>query len=135
MDIFHSFDNAFGGTDTTINGEHYQTQPNLYDGQDLYHNGQLVASSKPNIFGGVDIQDAQHQLTSSTQANLAGGDDVLHADGSLAGHIMTTASGQDFHGADGSLVMSTNQGNMSTIISMDDPLAHVNAAQLPTLIL
>lgn len=133
MDIFNSFDNIYGGQDAHMNGSNYQTQPNIYHGEDLYQDGHLVSSSKPNILGGLDIQNADHQQVLSTKANFIGGHDIFNADGSFVGH--TTTDGQSFQGMDGSSSTIAHHGNMSTIISMDDPLAHATDAKLPMLIL
>ncbi|NLM20823.1 MAG: hypothetical protein GX207_03645 [Peptococcaceae bacterium] len=135
MDIFQAFDNAFGGHDFQIDNEMYQTRENLIQGQDIYKNGKLVASTKPNMFGGVDMFNSQNEVIVSTHENVMGGQGILSGNGESLGFTTQDAMGTTFHDHSGALSMHLEQGNASTILNYQDPLAHVDSYVLPTLIL
>ncbi|NMA69483.1 MAG: hypothetical protein GX958_08715 [Desulfitobacterium sp.] len=135
MDIFQAFDNAYGGHDFQIDSDMYLTKENLLQGQDIYKNGKLVASTKPNPLGGVDLFNPENKLIVSTHENVMEGQNVLSGTGEPLGFTTQDATGTTFHDLSGALSMHLEQGNASTILSFQDPLSHVDSYVLPTLIL
>jgi hypothetical protein len=136
MDIFNAFDNAFGGHDFQVDNHSYQTRENIFNGQDIYENGQLVAATKPNIFNGVDMHNSQNELIVSTKSNVFGGHDIVSGHGEFEGYTTHDAMGTTFHDPSGTLsTIPFDQSNATTILNYQDPLAHIGSYVLPTLIL
>jgi hypothetical protein len=136
MDIFTAFDNAFGGHDFTVGDHSYQTRENVFNGQDVYEHGQLVASTKSNVFGGVDMHDSHNQLVISTKNNVFGGQDIYSGNGGYEGYTSHDAMGTSYHDSSGALTtIPFEQGNAVTLLNYQDPLAHIGSYVLPTLTL
>lgn len=49
MEIFHAFDNIFGGHDYNIDGHHYHTEDNIFGGENIHEDGKMIASTHDNI--------------------------------------------------------------------------------------
>lgn len=136
MNIFHAFDNAFGGHDFQVDNHSYQIRENIFHGQDIYENGQLVSSTKPNIFNGVDIHNSQNELIVSTKSNIFGGYDIVSGNGEFEGSIIHDATGINYYNQSGvHSMIPIEQSNATTILNYQDPLAHIGSYVLPTLIL
>jgi hypothetical protein len=134
LDIFNAFDNAFGGHDFSIDQSSYHTKENLFNGQDVYQNGQLIASTKQNIFGGVDMYNVQNELLVSTKSNMQGGFHI-HSMNGYEGAISQDSNGTTHHSQAGLVATTFDHGNATTILNYNDPLAHIGSYVLPTLIL
>lgn len=136
MGIFHAFDNVFGGQNFEIDHESYQTKENIFQGKDVFENGKLVASTKPNIFGGVDMHNTQNELILSTKETVFGGQDIVDGQGRYEGTITQNEVGMNYQDhANAFSTITVENGNVSTILNYQDPLAHIGNYVLPTLIL
>ena len=82
----------------------YQGIPNVFGGNDIYHNGELVQSSMPNAFGGEDLYDGGTHLKGQTIPNVFGGEDYY-----------------------------SFEGNVDDILMHQDPLLHANECKFPHL--
>ena len=62
---------------SVANADSISTRPNIFGGVDIYSsNNGHVGSTRPNIFGGVDIYSSNHGHVGSTKPNIFGGFDL-----------------------------------------------------------
>ena len=88
MDFFDDSDPA--GPENT------QSMPNIFGGEDVYHNGHLVHHTEANVMGGENVYDGSFHLQGVTMPNVFGGEDYKSYD------------------------------NVHDIMSYDDPLSHAS---------
>lgn len=136
MEIFHAFDNIFGGHDYSVDGHWYHTQDNIFGGEDIYEDGTLAANTHDNIFGGEDIYDNNHRLLLSTNSNIFGDHDIYSGDHNYLGTTHDTPTGMEYIDQSGAYAFSVqDMGNITTILGYSDPLAHVGNYIMPSMIL
>lgn len=80
----------------------YHGMPNIFGGNDVYHNGELVQSTMPNIFGGEDVYDGNSHLQGQTMPNIFGGEDYY-----------------------------SYSGNVDEMLTQQDPLLHASDCRFP----
>lgn len=136
MQIFNAFDNIFGGHDFSVDGHQYHTEDNIFGGENIYEDGKMVANAHSNIFGGQDYYDDKHGVVVTTKSNIFGGHDIYSADHGYEGSTHQGIDGINYIDHSGMQSIATHEmGNVTTILSYSDPLAHVGNYILPTMIL
>ncbi len=62
---------------SVANADSLSTRPNIFGGVDIYsgYNGH-IGSTRPNIFGGVDLYSGSNGHIGSTRPNIFGGFDL-----------------------------------------------------------
>jgi hypothetical protein len=64
-----------GGAQAAMSAGLASSRPNVFGGQDYYHNGTYVGHSQPNVFGGHDYRGGNGLLQGSSMPNIFGGFD------------------------------------------------------------
>ncbi len=92
---------------------------NVFGGDTIYQNGQLMGTSSPNIFGGETFFDATGSIVGNTSENVLGGVNMTDSHGGLQGYTTDNIMGGNniFDGTGTFTGYTTEFGDMGTLFS------------------
>lgn len=142
----HDFDDAYSSMDIAhyehgydFHGDagHVHAENNIFEGHDYIVDGVHVGHSEANIFNGMDHYDANHHLIARTVDNGIGDHYVYSHDGFEGVFHHDDGGHNSFMDFDGHITHldTVHDGNVSHIMSYDDPLAHIDGYIMPDLLL
>lgn len=75
-------DPVTGEEQVRVNGQIVETsRDNIFGGQDIYRGHAKALTTLPNVHGGIDVYDGDMQLQGMTLPNVYGGEDYLSFSG------------------------------------------------------